>query len=324
MDSNERANNGGSRFMRFASLGSNQAALQLARDFARGAVPFGLIGGAPGWGKSHLLGAAAESFRNEASVQMVSSIEIGKVQTLAKADVLIVDDLHLAQGQQKTIQRLNMELERRVRSKRPTLCSGDTSKSSFLRRVIPAQRRWQYALVEAPSFEEKLCIVHKMAEAEEIKLGDESAKLICNLVNGDGRSLLGALTRLRVAIGSDLRPHLPIRIAGALCPLLPEDDSFDLRAIVVDCVSQGLSLRLKRERPNISKMVSVQILRVQGRLPEPYVAEYFGLSNGDAFRMQKEAEQSLKSGDRPLTVGYERSMSLISRRLKETERHAGS
>ena len=323
MDRKEEASLGESRFLRFASLGSNQAALQLARDFARGAVPFGLIGGASGWGKSHLLSAAAEAVGKDSNVQLVSSIELGKVQNLTKADVLIVDDIHLAQNQQKANQRLTMELERRVRAKRPTLCSGDTRNSGFLRRIIPVQRRWHYALVEVPSFEERLTILKKIAEAEQIQLGGETAGLICSLVIGDGRSLVGALTRLRVAVGTDLRAFPPIRIAGALCPLLPEDDSFDICAIVVDCVSQGLSLRLKRERPNITKMVSVQILRVQGRLPEPYVADYFGLTNGDAFRLQKEAEQSLNSDDRPLTVGYERSMSLISRRLRETERHVG-
>ncbi len=321
-DFKEAKNTHRAGFVGFASLSSNQAALRLAQNFARGAAPFGFISGASGWGKSHLLKAAAETAAFDANVRLVSVNQAARISSLQTCDLLVIDDVHLLKNHPRSIQKLSMEVERRVHANKPTLCSGENKNDLVVKQVLQSKRRWQCALLEEPTFEERLSILKAMAQNENMELSEDALRLVCRLIKGNGRSLQGALNRLRIAIGPDLRPHLPIRIAGALCPFLTENEEFDLRAIVVDCVSQGLSLKVKREFPNISKSVSVQILRIHGKLPEPFVAQYFGLTSGETFQMQKEAEQSLRGGARPLTVGYERSMSLINRRLRESPPYA--
>ncbi|MCH8274332.1 MAG: hypothetical protein IH851_06045 [Armatimonadetes bacterium] len=307
-------------FSSFAALPSNRTALELVTAFAAGRVPLAFVQGPAGWGKTHLLRLAARAVggRLGTPVRLISSLSISKpVSSIEREGALIVDDLHLAAGQPRVRQHLLMTLERRARARRPTLCACLTGGCGAPRRLLPLPREWRHATLEEPSPEERVEVLNALGRTAGVSLSEAAARLICRLVRGDGRSLYGAITRLRVAAGQDLSGICPLRVAGLLNPYLQDERGIDLRDIVEDAVSRSLGSRLRRSEPEIPRTLAVYVMRRVMGLAERSVAAYYGLPPARVFRIERRAEQALGRGERTLRDGLERVVCHIERRLDE-------
>ncbi|MGI8922870.1 MAG: hypothetical protein ACR2HJ_02320 [Fimbriimonadales bacterium] len=303
---------GGDKIDAFASLPSNLAAVRSLAGFAEGRRRFVAIQGASGWGKSHLLRAARDmaAARFHADVQFDSAehwLNTGSAADRAKARLLILDDVDSALSRPRSRQMLQLELERRIRTNRPTLCALDIQRRSL--RSLPLSSLWHFAPIAPPTPPERRAIVQQMCKNERLPLGDALQQLVATLVKGDGHSLLGALLRIKAVVPEwqDVISVHPLRVAGILHPYLADSAHFDLREIVVDSVTRTAGKDAAR-----LIAVSVYILSESANLCEESIATYFGMRPGDVYRLRRGVSARLAGEDSALHAHLERSLGAVS------------
>jgi len=292
----------------FAALPSNLAAVRSLAGFAEGRRRFVAIQGASGWGKSHLLRAARDmtAARFYASVHFDSAehwLSSGSAVDRAKVRFLILDDVGSALSRPRSRQLLQLELERRIRTKKPTLCGLDMQRQSL--RSLPLSSLWHSAAIAPPTPSERRAIVQQMCKNERLPLSDPLQQLVANLVKGDGHSLLGALLRIKAVVPEwqDFDSVRPLRVAGILQPYLADSTHFDLREMVVDSVTQTAGKDAAR-----LIAVSVYVLSEWADLCEESIATYFGMKPGDVYRLRREVSARLAGEDSALHAHLARSL----------------
>ncbi len=314
---NSRNSSDMSQSVSFEVLPCNSGAHRLSMDFAHGEERFGAISGPHGCGKSHLLREAAQEAHSNlgASVGLVSASDLDRPSYgFGRPDILIVDDIEANSATPKCRHRLAIELERRVRSGRPTLCAA----SSAPKRVwslLPFPRRWRHEEIREPSLEEREGIIRAVARDEDLKLADDVVRAISKLIRGDGRTLRGAIKLLKFACRRETGEISPIRAVGVLDPLIAKDIGFDLRDVVVDCVCQSLSRRERQRDGAFQDQLTTFVLRSEALLAEANVAKYLGITPGQTFRLLRDARERLINDDAYFGRKLEASKRMICRRL---------
>jgi chromosomal replication initiation ATPase DnaA len=288
-------------------------------EFACRSTPFAIIQGPSGWGKSLLLEEAAGEARSKGAddVRLVSGQQPEKCASqIASAEVLIVDDVEMSGAPAKVRLRCSAALERRMRGGRPILCAAQCKGFNILS-LLAFPRSWRRAELTEPTAREKEEILRSMCNSLGLNLTQEVVSLIGKLVRGDGRALSGALKRIRVA-GRDRGRELSlIRAAGVLTPGLNLRADFDLRDIVVDCVSLSTPVRCREHDPAGVEQLSVLLMRDEAGLSESLVSDYLGIRPGRTYRTLKDARARLLSADKPFANRLERSTAMISQRLRD-------
>lgn len=304
----------------FAVLPSNIAAIKAALEFVRTQRQFVVLQGACGWGKTHLLRAATELCGGPRhDVYMASADEwLNSHRLHDRAGVLVLDDIHLSALRPRSRQLLQMELERRVRARRPTLCAMGTNTRFARRKLLPYSRIWQYVTIVEPTPDERQAIVRQVCLNEGIDLSEDLSVLLAKLVQGDGHSLIGAVKRLKLGMekAPDSTMH-PVRLVGLVQPHLQID--CDIRDMVLDAVTQSSGRNALPSDRDASKLtaIAVYILSRLAMISEESIASYFGMKQGDVYKLGQKVAQRLELPDMPLRSHLDRVLNLIASNLCE-------
>jgi hypothetical protein len=294
----------------FAAIPSNQAAIAALTAFSQGRRSLVALRGAAGWGTSHLLRAVAELAEAHCPQAVQSMTAEHWLRSRSAMDrvapgYLILDDVETALSKPRSRQLITMELERRIRAKRPTLCAiGMDSKTL---KVLPYFRLWHTVSIDPPSVEERKAVIASMCRREGLAVPEAVQSLVAKLVNGDGRSLLGAIARLRAAAGElDVAKAHPMRVVGLLHPYLIDNSDFDLRDLVLESVTKTAT----RGAEKLAGIAVYAMTDVAG-LCEQSVATYFGMKQGDVYRLRRQIASRI-SGSGSVKEHLDRALAYVT------------
>lgn len=284
-------------FSTFITLPSNVRAIESAMLFAGGFVPFVALCGATGWGKSHLLQAASDMIRRESGriVPVCSAVDwLAQPARTDSQRPLILDDVQAAMQVVRSRQQLRIVLERRVRSGKPTLLAFTTDRSPKpVRFCLPCGREWTHGHLPEPSREERELFVRRLAQSEGLGLSETLARLMSRHIDGNARTILGAIQRLSLSSNAWTDRRSVLRGLGLLEPFLSQDGGLDLR----DCVHETvLRYWMPVSTPVTATEMSIFImLRLLG-LNEHGVASYFRTTEGDVYHTASRLDRMHGSG----------------------------
>src|SRR5512133_2618354 len=182
-------------FRSMATLPSNVEAIEAAMLFSTGLENLVAVIGPSGWGKSHLLTAAADRMRMEFGLSTVEVQNVGDWLTnncrQAQFMPVILDDVQTCLSSTKTKQHLRLALERRAKAARPTLLSFTASAMDRqIKSLLPQLREWTVVPIKAPTPSERVLVVRQMCKSEGLTLSDTLVDLIAKKVNGNGRTYI--------------------------------------------------------------------------------------------------------------------------------------
>lgn len=225
-------------------LESNIGAIETCAQFARGVLPFVVLYGPSGWGKSHLVESLEAEMTRSAAGPVRLRDALSWVQSPSRADyhaALMLDDVQGVVRHPRLRHALRIELERRVRAKRATLLCFTSRRAPSTTKLLPAAvPPWSFAAVHEPTSRERLIIVRRIAEQNGIEIADEVIRLIAHHLCGNGRSILGAIERLKLADSDWSRPESALRACGVLRPYWLGSDGWDPRDVVADSSAEVL------------------------------------------------------------------------------------
>ena len=286
-----------SDFASIAALPSNHNALALGFDFACGHRRFVGIGGPSGWGKTELLGHVGQALSriHERSVPVWHAVDWTLSQEQAVAEpILVMDDLQDALKSPRLRHLLRVRLEQRLRRGKPTMICKAGSFSEVLRqRVIsPTHHQWHLAQILEPSPVERQCIAHQIAQDEEIQLHPSIEALIATHLNGNGRSMRGAMLRLKLIQNDWLEDDDFAEACGVLMPFLIGEDGWDPRDVAQEAVNHVFLAW--PDTPPIGKRAALSFaLNQLIRLPEEDVARFLRISTGQVYRHCRNVSERL-------------------------------
>jgi hypothetical protein len=293
-------------FASIAALPSNVEAIDEGLRFSAGLSTFAVIAGPSGWGKSHLLAAVSHRLRSdfgrEVEVQPVMQhLGISHLGPLPSdlPNVLLLDDCQEVFGRPRLRSLLRCELERRVRAGKPTLLSFTVPKVGRpLKTLLPSSREWAIHSVEAPDPAERVLLIQQMTISEGLTLSANLIRIIAFQMHGNGRTLAGALKRLRLSQPAWLDSRSTLRACGLLEPFFADNSAWDLRMRIH---RQAEVSRAQFGRVQWSDLAVYTMLK-EACLPEAAVARYMGMEPAEAYlravRFAKEVQED------PVIAGY--------------------
>jgi hypothetical protein len=239
-------------FASLAALPSNVEAIEAGLRFSAGMEPYVALVGPSGWGKSHLLSAAALRMAKSAPpVRLISVADhLRASDSVDVPGVLLLDDCQEVLGKPKMRLMLRLLLERRVRTGRPTMLAFTLPKPTrALSNLLPSERNWITTALEAPGTQERVLLIDQMAAAEGLALSSRLVRIMASQMHGNGRTLSGALKRLRLAGPSWQDASATLRACGLLDPFFSDNPDWDLKIKIVRLAEQNRG-RFGRVLPN--------------------------------------------------------------------------
>jgi hypothetical protein len=276
-------------FASYATIPSNIRAVENALLFAAGLIRFCVLSGPSGWGKTSLVDALAGLMvsldKSNAPFILGSTELVRRYGAYDPQRPLIIEDAQESIWRQKERALVNQIVERRIRARRPTLMvmTGEPCVSE-LRHTLPYFRRWSLSRINSPSSPERRVVAHMMAANTGLQLGDPLLTLIASRLNGNGRSLNGAMNRLRLAGEVWKSDHEMLQACGVLHPFFLDNGSFDLGHTILE------KARECGDQPE--DLAAYVMVRVSG-LPEDSVARYLDIRAGEVFRAASRVDRKL-------------------------------
>jgi len=184
-------------------------------------------------------------------VRLVSVTEhLQSSESVDVPGVLLLDDCQEVLSKPKMRLMLRLLLERRVRVGRPTMLAFTLPKPTrSLSNLLPSERNWVTTVLEAPEAQERALLIEQMAAAEGLALSSRLVRIVATQMHGNGRTLSGALKRLRLAGASWLDASATLRACGLLDPFFSDNPDWDLRLKIVRLAEQNRG-RFGRVLPN--------------------------------------------------------------------------
>jgi len=194
---------------------AHAAARAVASNPSRSYNPLFIYGGT-GMGKTHLMHAigrallenfpglrivytSSERFMNE----MIQSISTQRMplfhQHYRSADVLLVDDIHILGGKERTQEEFFHTFNELYDHQKQIVISSDSSPKDIPGLVERLRSRFEWGLmvdVQPPDLETKMAILDKKAEAEGVKLPEDVRIFLATKTKSSVRELEGALIKL--------------------------------------------------------------------------------------------------------------------------------
>lgn len=284
-------------FANFCVVESNVQATEAALLFSLRQHPLVALVGPTGWGKSHLLQAASIRLADEMGVP-VPVIDAAEYTGWGRTSVmapLVMDNIQVAYESAQVAYQLRILLESRVQSKALTLVSITAPRiTRGTRNMLPNHRQWNIVAIEAPEARERQVIVDKLAQQEGITLAPLLQKLIAQQMNGNGRTICGALHRLRLYDSQFTSSEAILRALGMIDIFFRDNSSWDLKGTIRAAAKQtGASDELA---------MAVYAMHRNADLPEGEVARAVELMPGEVYNRStafgKELQASATSRQR--------------------------
>ena len=205
-------------FDQFVTAKSNQIAYSICRETANNLGqsknnPL-FIYGATGLGKTHLMQAIAHEilkqgksfyyFTSDKFVnQLVNSLRKQKIDEfkdkIKKADLLIIDDIHVIAGKQKSSEQFLLLLNDFMSKNKQVILASDKHPSALtdFDERLKSRLAWGVAVaLEPPELETRIQILQKKSKAQEVVLPKECAIFIAQHIIANVRELEGALNKV--------------------------------------------------------------------------------------------------------------------------------
>lgn len=277
----------------FAALPSNIGAMEIAMRFASGSARFVGLFGPCGWGKSHLLQAVLETMeQNHLAPLMMSALQWTELPNRNSIrNPILLDETQELMLHPRSKHIWRQSIEHRLRTGRRTLiawtsdwCFGPTNQ------LLPPSREWVIAQLDSPGIDEKVLVVLQMAAAKDVRISQAIAQLIARHVNGNGRSVNGAIQRLRLVSKDWTQPQDLLKACGIIRPYILGHDGWDPRDQVLDAVCRTLGLS---ERDLSVQEVSCYFMTKEMELAELEVAESLKVTPGTVYKMSNSIQSQL-------------------------------
>ncbi len=267
-------------FGSFVVGSSNQfahaAARAVATTPARSYNPLFLYGGM-GMGKTHLMHAiswelfekfgslrviytSSERFMNE----MIASLRTDRMQQFHQryraADVLLVDDIQLIAGKERTQEEFFHTFNDLHDHQKQIVLSSDAPPNEIPGLLDRLRSRFAWGLmadIQPPDLETKMAILDKKAESEGVKLPDDVRSFIASKTKSNVRELEGALIKL-VAYASLTGAPITVQMAHQVLKHLIHIPD---RKVTIDSIQKAVAERFQvrqaqlKERSNMKKIV---------------------------------------------------------------------
>lgn len=230
-----------SGFSNFHSLPSNVYGVEAALLFANGLIPFACIHGPSGWGKTHLLRAAASTITANSKFDCpVWSLRdwIDNPQRADNGQPLILDDAHEVFQSARARQFLRAILERRIRGGKPTLIAMTMPRlHRHMRSYLLSQGRdWSMGQVAEPNIVEKRKLVDHIAEGFGLTMNPGLTALIARRIGKSGHGMVGAIQRLKLVHTNWGEPEYGLKGCGVLHSILNQEGGWDMRDHAYDAL----------------------------------------------------------------------------------------
>lgn len=282
-------------FSTIAGVPSNIEAVETALMFSNANTNFVTLVGPSGWGKTHLMEATAGHmlFEHGVAPHMLTALELSANPYMSETPgVLMLDNVQDALDLPRTRQNLRLMLERRVRANRATFLSFTANKPTRqIKALLPGGREWQVAAISAPEPSERLVVLSQISQAEGVTISQGLAHLLAHKMRGNGRTLVGALKRLRLYGPTWLDTRSTLRACGILDPFFADNSAWDLKEQVVRAVYQP-------EFKHLSGIwdLALYVMLKEASLCEEDVARFAQMSSCEAYtgavRFAKSLEHS--------------------------------
>ncbi|HWD38239.1 MAG TPA: hypothetical protein VG944_05270 [Fimbriimonas sp.] len=149
---------------------------------------------------------------------------------LASPGPLLLDDCQEVLANSKQRVMLRLALEHQMRAGRATCLSFTSPKITRpIRNFLPHPREWTICLIGNPEPAERKPLISQMAAADGLSLSSTLIRIIAQEMHGNGRTLSGALKRLRLAGTTWQDGHGTVRACGLLDPFFADNSSWDLK-----------------------------------------------------------------------------------------------
>ncbi len=285
-------------FASLAGIPSNIRALESGLTFAAGLQPFVALVGPTGWGKTHLLEAVAYriSLDFELAPEVLPACDFTVHGPKSESTTpLILDDVQDAMRKPKQRQLLRYALEGRVRAGRPTMLAFTMEKETRqLRSFLPGCRDWVIATMAEPEEAERITLIDQMSQNEGLALSPGLTDIIARHMRGNGRTLSGALKRLRLADVSWLDSRATLRACGVLDAFFSDNPAWDLRLTILRAAE---ACRARFSRISVIDLALYAMLH-EAALGEADVARTVGVEPAEAYlRASRFAKEMQASGD---------------------------
>ena len=270
-------------FGSLAALPSNVDAIESGLLFATGMTTFAAVVGPSGWGKTHLIQAVSNRIGQDHGAVPEPIPTIDYISNSSKFDTqapLILDDAQEALGKPRMRMVLRLNLERRVKAGRPTMLAFTASKvTRQIKTLLPSAHDWSVASLCAAQSAERVPLIHHMATAEGLSLSPTLVQMMAFQMHGNGRTLSGALKRLRLSGTEWVEPMSILRACGLLDPFFSDNSSWDLRLRILKSAEYH---RTKMGSMNPSDLALYTMLNVCG-LSEACAARALGIEPAEAY-----------------------------------------
>ena len=281
-------------FGSLAPLSSNVRAVEACLRFSAGLVDLVAVVGPSGWGKSHLLEVVANrmSVEMETPINVLSAANFIAQTGREHSPVLILDDVQEVFGKKRQSQHLHLLLERRVRSRKPTLLAFSANTVSLsVRSFLPGSRDWQYVNINQPGIVDRRMLCTRLAMSEGLDASPALIEIVARHMHGNGRTLTGAFKRLRLSGAMWTSPDATLRACGLLTPFFADNPEWDL-ALVISRTAEARATHFPRV--NFRDLAIYTMLSVAG-LGELEVARYVDIAPGDAYHRSRQFAATLAS-----------------------------
>jgi hypothetical protein len=271
-------------FSNLAPFQYNVEAVEAALVFSAGLHNFVAIVGPSGWGKSHILAAVKNKFRVDGReaypITLAAKVAENPSQFSASVPLLVDDCQEVIEGGRSRAM-LRLALETRVRAQRPTiLCFTGAKLSRQVKTLLPQMRDWSMSVIETPRTTERTRLIEHMAKADGLVLSRRLTAIIASEMHGNGRTIAGALKRLRLSgtVWSD--NAATVRACGLLNAFFSDNSSWDLKHRVLKLIHDPKrNINLSAQYPDLAAYVMLRV----ACLPEAEAARAMGVESAAAY-----------------------------------------
>jgi len=160
--------------------------------------------------------ATTEQFANEMILALKQgNIEVFKNRYRACCDVLLLEKIEFLSGKEKVQSELAYTLDELMDRGKRVLCTGSAHPRDIPKLNSALQSRLGgtlLATIEPPDFDTRLEIVRRKSQIEGVRLPEDVAEFIANMINGDVRQLESSLVGI-IAKSSILKVPISLQLA---------------------------------------------------------------------------------------------------------------
>ena len=277
-------------FASLAGVPSNVEAVEAALTFAGGSSPFAALIGPSGWGKTHLMEAVASQVQREEGcvVPIHNAMEwVVSRHGAHSRDPLLLDNVQDALVRPKVRQSVRQALEKRVRAGLPTMLSFTANRPTRpLKSLLPSCQDWIVANIKAPDPRERMVVISQISHAEGVAISQGLARLLAYKMRGNGRTLVGALKRLRLYGSAWLDSRATLKACGILDPFFVDNSAWDLKEQIYRI---SLHSDFRHGRANASDLAIFTMLR-EACLSEIDIAHFLGIEPSAVYQRSAKFE----------------------------------